>query len=35
VRRRAWINLDFIQAGTLLIVGSIAPGVGLWSLLSG
>jgi hypothetical protein len=35
VLRRAWINLDFIWAGTLIVVGSIALGVGLWPLLTG
>ena len=35
VLRRAWINLDFIWVGTLIVVGSIALGVGLWPLLTG
>src|SRR5919107_623482 len=35
VLRRAWINLDFIWAGTLIVVGTIALGVGLWPLLTG
>jgi hypothetical protein len=35
VLRRAWINLDFLWAGTLIIVGSIALGVGLWPALAG
>jgi hypothetical protein len=34
VLRRAWINLDFIWVGTLIVVGSIALGVGLWPLLT-
>jgi hypothetical protein len=35
VLRRAWINLDFIWVGTLIVVGSIALSVGLWPLLTG
>ncbi len=35
VLRRAWVNLDFIWAGTLIVVGSIALGAGLWPLLTG
>jgi hypothetical protein len=34
VLRRAWINLDFIWVGTLIVVGSIALGVWLWPLLT-
>src|SRR5215210_440989 len=33
VLRRAWINLDFIWVGTLIVVGSIAQGAGFWPLL--
>ena len=29
VLRRAWVNLDFIWAGTLIVVGSLALGVAL------
>lgn len=29
--RRAWINLDFIWAGALVIAGCAALGLGLWS----
>jgi hypothetical protein len=35
VLRRAWINLDFIWVGTLIVVGSIALGAGFWPLLVG
>jgi hypothetical protein len=35
VLRRAWVNLDFIWVGTLILVGSIALGAGLWPLLTG
>jgi hypothetical protein len=35
VLRRAWINLDLIWVGTLIVVGSIALGAGLWPLLTG
>jgi hypothetical protein len=35
VLRWAWVNLDFIWAGTLIAVGSIALGAGLWPLLTG
>ncbi len=35
VLRRAWVNLDFIWVGTLIVVGSIALGVALWPLLTG
>jgi hypothetical protein len=35
VLRRAWVNLDFIWVGTLIVVGSIALGAGLWPLLTG
>ena len=29
--RRVWINLDFIWAGALVVAGSAAIGLGLWS----
>ena len=32
VLRRAWINLDLIWVGALVIAGGIALGLGLWSL---
>ena len=35
VLRRARINLYFIWVGTLIVVGSIALGVGLWPLMTG
>src|SRR5215208_4069408 len=35
VLRRAWVNLDFIWVGTLIVVGSIALGAGLWPVLVG
>jgi hypothetical protein len=35
VLRRAWVNLDFIWVGTLIVVGSIALGAGFWPLLTG
>jgi hypothetical protein len=35
VLRRAWVNLDFIWVGTLIVVGSVALGAGLWPLLTG
>jgi hypothetical protein len=35
VLRRAWVNLDFIWVGTLIVVGSTALGAGLWPLLTG
>jgi hypothetical protein len=30
VLRRAWINLDFLWVGALVIAGGIALGFGLW-----
>ena len=35
VLRRAWINLDFVWIGALVVAGGIALGLGLWPLLSG
>jgi hypothetical protein len=35
VLRRAWVNLDFIWVGTLIVMGSIALGAGFWPLLTG
>jgi hypothetical protein len=35
VLRRAWVNLDFIWVGVLVVTGSIALGSGLWPLLAG
>jgi hypothetical protein len=35
VLRRAWVNLDFIWVGTLIVMGSIALGAGFWPLLIG
>ena len=35
VLRRAWINLDFIWAGALVVVGGLALGLGLWPVLVG
>ena len=32
VLRRAWVNLDFIWVGTLIVVGSVALGAGFWPL---
>jgi hypothetical protein len=32
VLRRAWVNLDFIWVGALLVTGGIAIGLGLWPL---
>jgi hypothetical protein len=32
VLRRAWVNLDLIWVGTLLLTGGIALGLGLWPL---
>jgi cation transporter-like permease len=34
VLRRAWVNLDFIWVGALVVTGSIALGSGLWPLLA-
>ena len=35
VLRRAWVNLDLIWAGALLVVGGMALGLGLWPGLVG
>jgi hypothetical protein len=35
VLRRAWVNLDLIWVGALVVVGSIALGLGLWPVLVG
>jgi hypothetical protein len=35
VLRQAWINLDFIWAGALVVVGGVALGLGLWPGLVG
>jgi cation transporter-like permease len=35
VLRRAWINLDFIWVGALVVVGGWALGLGLWPVLGG
>jgi hypothetical protein len=35
VLRRAWVNLDLLWVGALVVTGSIAIGLGLWSLLAG
>jgi hypothetical protein len=35
VLRSAWVNLDFIWVGTLIVMGSIALGAGFWPLLTG
>jgi hypothetical protein len=35
VLRRAWINLDLIWAGALVIAGGLALGLGLWPVLVG
>jgi hypothetical protein len=35
VLRRAWINLDFIWVGALVVVGGLALGLGLWPVLVG
>jgi hypothetical protein len=35
VLRRAWVNLDFIWVGTLVVVGGLALGLGLWPVLVG
>jgi hypothetical protein len=32
VLRRAWVNLDLIWVGTLVVAGTIALGLGLWPL---
>src|SRR5215213_1602638 len=35
VLRRAWINLDLIWVGALVVVGGLALGLGLWPVLVG
>jgi hypothetical protein len=35
VLRRAWLNLDLLWVGTLIVVGGLALGLGLWSSLAG
>jgi hypothetical protein len=35
VLRRAWINLDLIWVGALVVVGGLALGLGLWPVLTG
>ena len=35
VLRRAWVNLDFIWVGALVVVGGLALGLGLWPVLAG
>jgi hypothetical protein len=35
VLRRAWINLDLIWVGALVVVGGLALGLGLWPVLGG
>jgi hypothetical protein len=35
VLRQAWVNLDLIWAGALMVVGELALGFGLWPLLVG
>jgi hypothetical protein len=35
VLRRAWVNLDFIWVGALVVVGGLALGLGLWPVLVG
>jgi hypothetical protein len=35
VLRRAWINLDLLWAGALVVVGGMALGLGLWPTLVG
>jgi hypothetical protein len=35
VLRRAWVNLDLIWVGALVVVGGLALGLGLWSSLAG
>jgi hypothetical protein len=35
VLRRAWVNLDFIWVGALVVVDGLALGLGLWSVLVG
>jgi hypothetical protein len=35
VLRRAWVNLDLIWTGALVVVGGMALGLGLWPVLIG
>jgi hypothetical protein len=35
VLRRAWVNLDLIWVGALVVVGGMALGLGLWPVLAG
>jgi hypothetical protein len=35
VLRRAWVNLDLIWVGALVVVGGLALGLGLWPALGG
>ena len=35
VLRRAWVNLDLIWVGALVVVGGLALGLGLWPVLAG
>jgi hypothetical protein len=35
VLRRAWVNLDLIWVGALVVVGGLALGLGLWPVLGG
>jgi hypothetical protein len=35
VLRRAWVNLDLIWVGALVVTGGIALGLGLWPFLAG
>ncbi len=35
VLRRVWINLDLIWVGTLVVVGGMALGLGLWPVFIG
>jgi hypothetical protein len=35
VLRRAWVNLDVLWVGALVIAGGIAIGLGLWPSLAG
>ena len=35
VLRRAWVNLDLIWVGALVVVGGMALGLGLWPVLGG
>jgi cation transporter-like permease len=34
VLRRAWVNLDLIWVGALVVVGGLALGLGLWPILA-